>query len=85
MNVVGPGTPAALATAKGLADPGLRTGDLIVAANTKAIGSPRDLDEILSRTEPGQKITLEVERSAAPANAPANESNADDAPGRSTC
>ena len=80
VNVVGPGTPAALAIAKGSADPGLRPGDLIVAANTKAIGAPRDLDEILSRTEPGQKITLEVERSAAPANTPANQSNADEVP-----
>ncbi len=68
VNVVGPGTPAALATAKGLADPGLRPGDLIIAANAKAISGPRDLDEILSHTEPGQKITLEVERAVAPEN-----------------
>ncbi len=69
VNVVGPGTPAALATAKGLAEPGLRPQDLIVAINETAISGPRDLDERLARTEPGQKITLEVLRPVAPENA----------------
>jgi YidC/Oxa1 family membrane protein insertase len=65
VQVVGPGTPAALAKSP---DPnindGLMVDDLIVAVGGKAIGSVADLDAVLATTRPGQKLSVEVVRDA---------------------
>ncbi len=63
VNVVGPGTPAALAVAKSPGVPdGLRVGDRIVAINEDSISNSEMLGNWLNRTEPGDEITLEVIR-----------------------
>ena len=66
VNVVGPGTPAALAAAADPSAPaGLRPGDVIFAANELPIASPADLQRVLNSTEPGARLTLDVLRPAA--------------------
>ena len=63
VNIVGPGTPAAIAKSQStdVAD-GLMTGDLIIAANAMAIQGPDQLDAMLEKTKPGDSMTLEVRR-----------------------
>ena len=69
VRVVGPGTPASLAKPNTSdVEIGLMPGDLIVAANSKAITSPRDLERILEKTKPGDEIKLEVKRQVASAD-----------------
>jgi len=66
VRVVGPGTPAALAKPKSTEMPaGLMAGDLIVAVGGKAIASAGDLENELSKTRPGQSLTVEVVRQSA--------------------
>lgn len=67
VNVVGPGTPAALAKDLQGAPGGLLPGDIIVAAANQAISSPSDLELALLKTEPGSVIQLEVLRTTPPA------------------
>lgn len=63
VNVVGRGTPAAKAICKtsGVA-PGLKVGDVILFANSVKLGKPADLDKALSPTEPGEQVSLKVNR-----------------------
>jgi len=49
-------------TAGSPASPVLRAGDVIVAVDGKAVASPADLSQALSRKEPGSKIDLKVIR-----------------------
>ena len=63
VHVVGPGTPAALATSEASdLGPGLRVGDLIVAVGGRAISSAAELRAVLDTTRPGQTISIEVVR-----------------------
>lgn len=68
VNVVGPGTPADLATpADGTetaepVTPGLRVGDRIVAVAGQVVASPDELNRVLEKTRPGQRISVEVIR-----------------------
>ncbi len=78
VNVVGPGTPAALATAPGNVT-GLQVGDIIIAVAGKAIGSPADLHAALSATKPASEVTVEVKRAATD-----DEASADDGAGPTT-
>lgn len=63
VNVVGPGTPAAIAEAEteGV-PPGLRVGDVIVAVAGRPVATPDDLERALRETEPGDRISVEVLR-----------------------
>ena len=66
VNVVGPGTPAALA--KGPGDQtGIQVGDVIVAVAGKAIASPDDMRKALGETKPGDEVTVELKRGNAAA------------------
>src|SRR6056297_1280902 len=68
VNVVGPGTPADLATPADGAEaaepvtPGLRAGDRIVAVAGQVVASPEELNRVLETTRPGQRISVEVVR-----------------------
>ncbi len=68
VNVVGPGTPADLATPADGAEtaepvpPGLRVGDRIVAVAGQVVASPDELSRVLEKTRPGQRISVEVVR-----------------------
>src|SRR5690606_19550773 len=65
--VVGPGTPAALATAaEADVQPGLLPGDLIVAVGGKAISSTADFNALMEKTKPGDELSLEVVRDQTP-------------------
>ncbi len=64
VNVVGPGTPAALATAAGNVT-GLQVGDVIIAVAQKAVASPNDIRAALSKTRPGDEVNIEVMRNTA--------------------
>jgi len=67
VRVVGPGTPAALATpADADVQPGLLPDDLIVAVGGKAIASVVDLDARLDETKPGDEVSLEIVRDQTP-------------------
>ncbi len=61
VNVVGPGTPAALAQADGVAA-GLSPGDRIVAVAGQAVATPADLERVLGKTKPGRELRVEVVR-----------------------
>ena len=65
VNVVGPGTPAALATSSqpGTAD-GIQPGDVIVSVNGKPITLPEDIDSALKDTKPDQQVSVEVVRNS---------------------
>ncbi len=81
VQVVGPGTPAARATAPDMPQPGLRgpefaedaegklrlhtPGDLIDSIQSFPVRNRADLERILSRTRPGQSVMLGVRRFAA--------------------
>ncbi|WP_182869449.1 YidC/Oxa1 family insertase periplasmic-domain containing protein [Rhodopirellula sp. JC639] len=61
VNVVGPGTPAALAVANS-GEKGIRVGDVIVAIGETPIASVSDIQESLVTTKPGNTVTVEVVR-----------------------
>ena len=54
VNVVGPGTPAAIA--------GMQVGDVIVGIDGKVVAMRDDLMKMMSETRPGQSIAVEVNR-----------------------
>ncbi len=60
LGVVGPGTPAH--------DAGLRADDVIVRVDGSATADPAGLHEALSRTRPGQRVTIDYVRGEATAN-----------------
>jgi YidC/Oxa1 family membrane protein insertase len=63
INVVGAGTPAALADAGDKMPPGLKAGDVIRSIDGKPIADEAALDDYLKeKKRPGQKVTLSVER-----------------------
>ncbi len=63
VRVVGPGTPAALAKPSSSdGGEGLKPDDLIVAFNSQAISQPYELDALLTKTKPDDKVTIEVRR-----------------------
>lgn len=63
VNVVGAGTPAALAKIEGAAgDAGLKVGDVILDANGTEIRRVSDFDKSLATTKPGQEFKLKVQR-----------------------
>ncbi|MCS7470231.1 YidC/Oxa1 family insertase periplasmic-domain containing protein [Stieleria sp. ICT_E10.1] len=61
VNVVGPGTPAALAVATS-GEKGIQVGDVIVAIGETPISSVNDIQESLVTTKPGDTVTVEVVR-----------------------
>lgn len=63
VNVVGPGTPAALAKPiEGDRPVGLQAGDVIEAIGGKPVGNMKAVSEALSKTRPGDKLELGVSR-----------------------
>ncbi|XZE55592.1 YidC/Oxa1 family insertase periplasmic-domain containing protein [Planctomycetaceae bacterium SH139] len=64
VNVVGPGTPASLATGLSGQPDGLRVGDRIVAVDGQAVGTAADLAQLLETTKPFDEITIDVIRQA---------------------
>jgi YidC/Oxa1 family membrane protein insertase len=61
VNVVGPGTPAALAkTASG--DVGVQPGDIILSVAKTPVSTPADIATALSKSKPGQEVAVEVLR-----------------------
>ncbi len=68
VRVVGPGTPAALATSLDGNSNGLQVNDRIVALDNQAIATVNDFESVLEKTKPGQKITVEVVRGTTPTN-----------------
>ncbi len=62
VNVVGAGTPAALATSVGAGGPGLRVGDVIIEIDGVAVASPRELKAYMASTRPKQEIQIRVRR-----------------------
>jgi YidC/Oxa1 family membrane protein insertase len=75
VRVVGPGTPAALATDRQSGDKGLQPGDHILSIDNREVASVADLERLLESTRPGQKVILTVERSA---SATGSEASGDD-------
>lgn len=69
VNVVGPGTPAALAVAK-TGETGIKVGDVILAVGATSVSSPEDIAAALAETKPGEKISVEVARGANGAGSP---------------
>jgi YidC/Oxa1 family membrane protein insertase len=66
VNVVGPGTPAALAKASGNIPPGLAVGDIIKSIDGVAVVDALTIDTyLLEKTRPQKACTLEVVRPAA--------------------
>ncbi|WP_283432280.1 YidC/Oxa1 family insertase periplasmic-domain containing protein [Neorhodopirellula lusitana] len=63
VNIVGPGTPAALATCgtDGVG-PGLKPGDVIVSLDGETVSNSVTLGELLLETKPGDEVVLEVLR-----------------------
>lgn len=63
VNVVGPGTPAALAVCDDESvKQGLRVDDVIVALNGNPVSNLMMLNERLDKTAPGDEVVLQVER-----------------------
>jgi YidC/Oxa1 family membrane protein insertase len=62
VQVVGPGTPAALAVDRQGGAIGLRPGDRIRAIDGREIATLEELDAVLEKTQPGQKVTLDISR-----------------------
>lgn len=63
VRVVAPGTPAAVARpVAGTTEPGVRVGDVLVAAAGKKIKSPIDLEQVLRSRRKGTRIQLELLR-----------------------
>lgn len=68
VNVVGPGTPAALAKESG-GKTGIEVGDIITAVGDKPTLTPEIFDAVMAATKPGEKIQVKVLR---PAKSPAD-------------
>jgi YidC/Oxa1 family membrane protein insertase len=64
VRVVGPGTPAAKAKASDGSAPGLKAGDVLLAVGDRAVSSDEELAGALATTRPGQKLRMEVMRTA---------------------
>ncbi len=63
VKVVGPGTPADLATSSGPnAQTGFKVGDQILSTGGVSIGSEAELDAVLAETKAGETITFDVQR-----------------------
>jgi YidC/Oxa1 family membrane protein insertase len=63
VNVVGPGTPAALATSTGNTPPGLAVGDVIQSIDGLPMADWEEVEDYLhKKTRPGQQVKLEVIR-----------------------
>lgn len=63
VNVVGPQTPAAVATSSEAGvPPGLRPGDIIRTVGGRPLTSPLELDAILRSSQANQSLELEVDR-----------------------
>lgn len=63
VRVVGPGTPAALATSNTSAqDNGVRAGDILKTINQVPVTSVVDFDKMMAATKPGQPVQLFVRR-----------------------
>jgi len=63
VNVVGPGTPAALATTTGNTPPGLAIGDVIQSIDGLPMADWDDVEDYLrKKTRPGQPVKLEITR-----------------------
>ncbi|TWU07752.1 membrane protein insertase YidC [Stieleria varia] len=75
VNVVGKGTPAALAKAE-TGEVGLQAGDIIVSVGGKSVSRYEDIESVLQKTEPGQSLKIEVLRQAS-GNEEANEAGDD--------
>ena len=61
VNVVGAGTPAALAVAE-TGEKGIRVGDVIVAVAGSPVTSDQDIFQALAKTKPGESVSVEVTR-----------------------
>ncbi|MEZ6120644.1 MAG: YidC/Oxa1 family insertase periplasmic-domain containing protein [Pirellulaceae bacterium] len=62
INVVGPGTAAALATSQGNSTGGLQVGDDLIRINKESVSNVAEYDKVLAQTEPGDEVTLTVRR-----------------------
>lgn len=62
VNVVGPGTPAALAKATNGGLDGVQVGDVIVKVDSMTITSPEDIRDALIKSKPGDQVVVEVLR-----------------------
>jgi YidC/Oxa1 family membrane protein insertase len=62
VQVVGHGTPAALAVSQDQAEKGLAVGDIIRKIDGRAMDDERAVEQYLGQTRPGQRIQLEVQR-----------------------
>jgi YidC/Oxa1 family membrane protein insertase len=63
VNIVGPGTPAALAQATGNLSAGLQVGDVILSVNELRVDTAAALENYLKeKTRPGDRIPLGVQR-----------------------
>src|SRR5262245_23227775 len=62
VNVVGAGTPAALAKSTGAASPGLMVGDVIQSIDSVPVDAELEVANYLRKTRPGQSIALTVKR-----------------------
>lgn len=67
VNVVAPGTPAALATAE-TGETGLQVGDVILSVDAVTVTTPDDLEQSLRQTLPGDEIAIEVLRKTTNSN-----------------
>jgi len=63
VRVVGPGTPAALATCKSANEAGVRVNDILLSINGEPITSAADMEKMLAETHPGDSLQLAVKRS----------------------
>jgi YidC/Oxa1 family membrane protein insertase len=61
VNVVGPGTPAAVAVAE-TGEKGIQVGDVIVAVAGEAVSSDKEIRQALRETNPGDTVSVEVIR-----------------------
>lgn len=62
VRVVGPGTPAALATCESADDAGVRVNDILMSVDGEPITSATDLEKMLAETRPGDSVQLAVKR-----------------------
>lgn len=63
VNVVGPGTPAAMATGDD-GSTGIKVDDVIIAIGGTLVASEREIRDALAKSKPGQEVTVEVVRGA---------------------
>jgi len=62
VRVVGPGTPAALATCRSADKAGVRVNDILLSVDGEPITSANDLEKMLAETRPGDSVELAVRR-----------------------